>query len=63
MLALCLMLRSTYYASIMPDAKDTYYASIMPDAKEYLLCSGPYTGGGGVQGVHLHPPFKLMIFN
>ena len=38
MLALCLMLRSAYYASIMPDAKDTYYASIMPDAKEYLLC-------------------------
>ena len=44
MLALCLKPRSTYYASIMPDAKyasimpDAKYASIMPDAKEYLLC-------------------------
>ena len=38
MLALCLTLRSTYYASIMPDAKKYLFASIMPDAKEYLLC-------------------------
>ena len=51
MLALCLVLRSTHYASIMPGAKEypivlalclvlrsAYYASIMPDAKECLLC-------------------------
>ena len=38
MLALCLMLRSSHHASIMPDAKEYPLASIMPDAKEYLLC-------------------------
>ena len=37
MLALCLVLRGTHYASIMPVAKG-YYASIMPEAKECLLC-------------------------
>ena len=36
MLALCLMLRSTYYASITSDANSTHYANIMPDAEEYL---------------------------
>ena len=38
MLALCLVLRSSYYASIMPDAKECLLSSIMPDAKECLLC-------------------------
>ena len=38
MLALCLVLRSTHYASIMPGAKEYYYDSIMPGAMEYLLC-------------------------
>ena len=28
----------TYYVSIMLMLRSTYYASIMPDAKEYLLC-------------------------
>ena len=37
MLALCLMLRSAYYASTMPDAKEYHYASIMPDAEVCLL--------------------------
>ena len=37
MLALCLMLSSTHYASIMPGAKVYYYASIMPGTKECLL--------------------------
>ena len=50
MLALCLVLRSTHYASIMPRlritimlalclvVRSTYYASIMPGAEECLLC-------------------------
>ena len=38
MLALCLVLRSAYYTSIMPDAKENYYARIMPGAEKCLLC-------------------------
>ena len=38
MLALCLVLRCAYYASIMPDAKECLLSSIMPGAKECLLC-------------------------